>query len=54
MSHDLKLSAYVDMVRSLSGDVILRKGSHFLGDVANTGHYVDLRTRFIVEGRAGG
>ena len=53
MSHDLKLSAFVDMARTLSGDVILRKGSHFLGDVANTGHYVDLRTRFIVEGAGG-
>lgn len=53
MSHDLKLSAFVDMSRDRTGDVILRKGSHFLGDVANTGHYAGLRTRFLVEGAGG-
>jgi len=53
MSHDLKLSAFVDMARDRTADVILRKGSHFLGDVVDLGHFVDLRTRFLVEGAGG-
>ena len=53
MDHALKLSAFQDMSRDRTGDVILRKGSHFLGEVSNLGHYVDLRTRFLVEGAGG-
>lgn len=53
MTHDLRLQAYVDMSRAKQGDVILRKGMHFLGDVENSGHFAGLRTRFLVEGAGG-
>ena len=53
MSHDLRLSTYVDLSRAKSAEVIFRKGYHFLGDVANSGHYAGLRTRFLVEGAGG-
>ena len=52
-SHDLKLHAYVNRSRDKTGDVIFRKGYHFLGDVANNYHYAGLRTRFLVEGAGG-
>jgi len=53
MSHDLHLSAYVDLSRDKTAEVIFRKGYHFLGDVANSGHFAGLRTRFLVEGAGG-
>lgn len=53
MSHDLKLSAYVNRSRDRTADVILRKGYHFLGNVENNAHYAGLRTRFLVEGAGG-
>jgi len=53
MTHDLKLSAYVDRSRDRTGDVILRKGYHFLGNVSNVGHLSGLRTRLLVEGAGG-
>lgn len=53
MTHDLRLSAFVDLSRDKTEDVILRKGMHFLGDVENSGHYAGLRTRFLVEGAGG-
>lgn len=53
MEPSLNLQAYVDLSREKTQDVILRKGYHFLGDVENSGHYANLRTRFLVEGAGG-
>lgn len=53
MTQDLKLQAFQDMSREKGDAVILRKGYHFLGDVENSGHFAELRTRFLVEGAGG-
>lgn len=53
MTHDLKLSLYVNRSRDRTGDVILRKGYHLLGSVSNLAHLSGLRTRLLVEGAGG-
>jgi hypothetical protein len=53
MTHDLKLSLYVDRSRDRTDDVIFRKGFHLLGEVSNVGHLSGLRTRVLIEGAGG-
>lgn len=53
MTPELRLQAFNDASRHFETTVILRKGHHFTGDVVDTAHSTELRTRVLAEGAGG-